>query len=144
MFRRRHTTVKLSVFCLGLTALMLMVPITSRPAAAQARSFPFDHELRFDADPVRGSKRVPGLQISSGGDVEIDLWCVSGTGRAVVADSSITIVPTGLRDNQCPPDRLLMDKQLLDQLTQVTSWRWEGQLLVLVGPQPLRYRPTSN
>ena len=141
---RRHTIVKLSVFCLGLTALMFMILGASTLAAAQARSFPFDHELRFDADPVRGSKRVPGLLISSNGEVEIDLWCVSGTGRATIADSSISIVPTGMRDNQCPPDRLLMDKQLLDQLTQVTSWRWEGQLLVLVGPQPLRYRPTSN
>lgn len=141
---RRHTPAKLSIFCLGLTALMFMAPVTSTPAAAQARSFPFDHELRFDADPVRGSRRVPGLLISSNGEVEIDLWCVSGTGRAVIADSNITIVPTGMRDNQCPPDRLLMDKQLLDQLMQVTSWRWEGQLLVLVGPQSLRYRPTSN
>lgn len=141
---RRHTYVTLSAFCLGLTALVSMVLGAATPALAQGRSFPYDHELRFDADPVRGSRRVPGLQVSSQGEVEIDLWCVSGTGRAVIADSSITIVPTGLSDNQCPPERLLMDKELLDKLTQVTSWRWEGQLLVLVGPQVLRYRPTSN
>jgi heat shock protein HslJ len=87
---------------------------------------------------------VPILQISSNGDAEIDLWCVSGTGKATIAESSITIVPTGMRDNQCPPERLMMDKELLDQLTQVTSWRWEGHMLVLVGPQTLRYRPASN
>ena len=61
-----------------------------------------------------------------------------------IAEGRIAIVPTGLRDNQCPPERLLMDKELLDHLAQVTGWRWEGQLLVLVGPKPLRYRPTSN
>lgn len=114
------------------------------PAQAQGRAFPFDHELHFDGNPMPGSKRVPGLQISAKGDVEIDLWCVSGTGRAVVADHSITIVPTAMRDNQCPPERLRMDKDLLDHLVQVTSWRWDGHVLVLVGPQTLRYRPASN
>ncbi len=116
----------------------------SAPAAAQGRSFPFDHEMHLDANPQRGSRRVPILQISPNGDAEIDLWCVSGSGRAVIADSSITITPTAMRDNQCPPERLMMDKDLLDKLTQVTSWRWEGQTLVLVGPQSLRYRPASN
>lgn len=146
MFKGRHLVVTLGLLrhawalVLGVAALGLL----NGAGMAAGPAFPFDKELRFDADPVRGSKRVPGLQVSAQGEVEIDLWCVSGTGRAVIADSSITIVPTGLSDNQCPPERLLMDKELLDKLTQVTSWRWEGQLLVLVGPQLLRYRPTSN
>jgi heat shock protein HslJ len=140
MSDRRHHSVTLAMLCLGALALIAL----SAPAAAQGRSFPFNHELHFDANPIRGSKRVPILQISSNGDAEIDLWCVSGTGKATIAESSITIVPTGMRDNQCPPERLMMDKELLDQLTQVTSWRWEGHMLVLVGPQTLRYRPASN
>jgi heat shock protein HslJ len=143
MSGRRHLNVTRGFTGLA-AALAILSSASAAPALAQGRSFPFDHELHFDANPQRGSKRVPGLQISANGNVEIDLWCVSGTGRAVIADSSITIVPTSIRDNQCPEDRLLMDKALLDQLTQVTSWRWEGQLLVLVGPQPLRYRPASN
>lgn len=144
MFVRRHSSV-ISPSRFGLMSLALSFALgLSAPALAQSRSFPYDHELRFDANPQRGSKRVPGLQVSARGDVEIDLWCVSGTGLATIADNSITIVPTALRDNQCPPERLSMDKELLDQLTQVTSWRWEGQMLVLVGPQTLRYRPASN
>lgn len=139
----RHLNVTRGITRLA-AALAILSGVSAAPALAQGRSFPFDHELRFDANPMRGSKRVPGLQVSARGDVEIDLWCVSGTGKAVIADSSITIVPTAIRDNQCSEDRLLMDKALLDQLTQVTSWRWEGQMLVLVGPQPLRYRPASN
>lgn len=129
--------------CAALLAVVVATAILS-DAAAQTRPFPFDHELRFDADPLRGSRRVPGLLIAKNGVAEIDLWCVRGTGQAVIADSSITIVPTALRDEQCPPDRLLKDKELLDQLTQVTRWRWEGHMLVLVGPQTLRYRPASN
>jgi hypothetical protein len=37
-----------------------------------------------------------------------------------------------------------MDEELLNNLTAVTNWRWDGQSLVLVGPKPLRFRPTSN
>jgi heat shock protein HslJ len=145
MSERRHHSVAPLVFCLGGAVLLgLTALIAALPSAAQGRSFPFDHEMHLDASPQRGSKRVPILQISPNGDAEIDLWCVSGTGKATIADNSITIVPTAMRDNQCPPDRLTMDKDLLDRLMQVTSWRWEGQMLVLVGPQPLRYRPASN
>jgi heat shock protein HslJ len=122
----------------------VVAALTQSAALAQTRPFPFDHELRFDADPLRGSKRVPGLLIDRSGAAEIDLWCVRGTGQAVIADNSITIVPTALRDERCPPDRLLKDKELLDQLTQVTRWRWEGHVLLLIGPQTLRYRPATN
>jgi heat shock protein HslJ len=128
----------------GIVLALGLLSVPAAPATAQGRAFPFDHEMHLDASPQRGSKRVPILQIAPNGDAEIDLWCVSGTGKATIADNSITIVPTGMRDNQCPPDRLTMDKDLLDKLMQVTSWRWEGQTLVLVGPQPLRYRPASN
>ena len=88
-------------------------PSSASPAPPSGKQFPFDRELRFDADPKRGYKRVPGLQFSADGKVEIDLWCVSGNGQAVVADQAITIVPVALRDNQCAPDRLKMDKELL-------------------------------
>lgn len=128
----------------SLAAAALLLAAEPRAAGASERGFPFDHELRFDADPVGNSKRVPGLIISQRGAAEIDLWCVSGKGHAVIIENSITIVPIFMQDNQCPPDRLLMDEQLLSKLTQVTSWRWDGHLLVLVGPQPLRFRPASN
>lgn len=145
MFERRHLSVAPGAFLRRVSVIFGIVFLGMAVGQAVAAGpFPFDKELRFDADPVRGSKRVPGLQISEKGAVEIDLWCVSGTGQAVIVDSSITIVPTAMRDNQCPPERLKMDEDLLVKLTQVTAWRWEGQLLVLVGPAPLRYRPTSN
>jgi heat shock protein HslJ len=114
------------------------------PAGAAGQGFPYDHELRFDANPLRGSKRVPGLQIASGGAIDIDLWCASGKGHAVILDDQITIVPLMMQDNQCPPERLQMDEAMLNDLTAVTKWRWDGQSLVLVGPKTLRFRVTSN
>jgi hypothetical protein len=134
---RRHGS---GLFVAILFALAGLSPATH----ASGQDFPYDKELRFDANPVRGSKRVPGLQISEKGAVEIDLWCVSGKAHAVIIERQITIVPISMQDNQCPADRLRMDEELLNKLTQVTAWRWEGQLLVLVGPQLLRFRPTSN
>jgi heat shock protein HslJ len=117
--------------------------IWCEPAAAQ-KAFPYGAELRLDAKPMKGSKRVPWLQFAENGTVDIDLWCASGRGRAVVADRTIAIVPTAMRDNQCPADRLEADKDFLSKLMQVTGWRWEGFLLVLEGPEPLRWRPASN
>jgi hypothetical protein len=127
------------VVILALSAAGLM-----QGAFASGPGFPFDHELRFDANPVRGSKKVPGLQITKTGAAEIDLWCASGKGHAVIIENQITIVPISMQDNKCPADRLRMDEDLLNNLTAVTTWRWDGQLLVLVGPRPLRYRPASN
>jgi hypothetical protein len=114
-----------------------------QPAAAQ-KAFPYGAELRLDANPMRGSKRLPWLQFSENGSVDIDLWCASGRGRAVVVERTITIVPTALRDNQCSAEQLEADKDFLSKLMQVTAWRWEGFLLVLEGPEALRWRPASN
>jgi hypothetical protein len=131
------------LFLILLVAGILMVKLVPRGMAAN-RDFPFERELRLDADPVRGSKRVPGLQFFSNGAVEIDLWCVSGQGQAAVAQDTLTIVPTSLQDNQCSPERKRMDEDLLNRLMQVTGWRWEGMVLMLIGPQTLRYRPLTN
>lgn len=133
-------------FRLGLLLLLagvILVKLVPTGMAAN-RDFPFDRELLMDADPVGGSKRVPGLQFLSNGAVEIDLWCVSGRGQAAVAGETVTIVPISLQDNQCSAERKRMDEDLLNKLMQVTAWRWEGNLLVLIGPQRLRYRLLTN
>ncbi len=127
-----------------LAGCIAVSPLAAAGPAAAQKAFPFGAELRLEARPLKGSKRLPWLQFSDDGTVEIDLWCVTGRGRAVVDGKSLSIVPTSMRDNQCPPDRLELDKDFLTQLTQVTGWRWEGVLLVLDGPQPLRWRPATN
>ncbi len=128
---------------LTLSALIVAGILAPVSAAAQ-KAFPFNAELRLEARPLKGSKRVPWLQFSEDGSVDIDLWCATGRGRAVVEGNTVSIVPTSLRDNQCPQDRLDLDKEFLMQLTQVNAWRWEGYILVLEGPQPLRWRPAAN
>ncbi|HWV54925.1 META domain-containing protein [Pseudorhodoplanes sp.] len=127
---------------LGASAVIAIAAICA-PAAAQ-KAFPYGAELRLDANPMKGSKRLPWLQFSENGTVDIDLWCASGRGRAAVVDRTITITPTALRDNQCSQAQLDADKEFLTKLMQVTAWRWEGFLLVLEGPEPLRWRPASN
>jgi hypothetical protein len=128
----------------ALTAcLVLASAILAVPAAAQ-KAFPYGAELRLETAPMKGSKRLPWLQFSENGSVDIDLWCASGAGRAAVVERSITITPTGLRDNQCSQAQLNADKDLLTKLMQVTAWRWDGFLLVLEGPETLRWRPASN
>jgi heat shock protein HslJ len=121
----------------------LAIVVLSAPAAAQ-KAFPYGAELRLEANPMKGSKRLPWLQFSENGAVDIDLWCATGRGRATVVDRTITIVPTALRDNQCSPEQLEADKDFLSKLMQVTTWRWEGFLLVLEGSETLRWRPASN
>ena len=122
------------------TAAIMLIPA---PIEAQ-RAFPYGADLRLEAPPMKGSKRVPWLQFSESGSVDIDLWCATGRGRAVVVDRTLTIVPTAMRDNQCSPEQLEADKEVLVRLAQVTGWRWEGFMLVLDGPQPMRWRPASN
>ncbi|HWV44272.1 META domain-containing protein [Pseudorhodoplanes sp.] len=131
-----------AVLALALLASAFGLSLTG-PAVAQ-KPFPYGAELRLDANPMKGSKRLPWLQFSENGSVEIDLWCASGQGNAVIVDRSITIVPTGLRNNQCSQQQLEADKDLLTKLMQVTAWRWDGFLLVLEGPDILRWRPASN
>jgi hypothetical protein len=113
-------------------------------AVAAEPSFPFDHELRLDTAPKRGSKRIPVLQFSANGNMEIDLWCVSGRGTAVFADATIAIVPVSMRDNQCSPEQLAQDESLLNELTEMTSWRRDGEVVTLTGARTLRFRMSTN
>ena len=122
----------------SLTALTL-----DRPLAA-AEGFPFDQELLLDAKPMRGSKRVPTLDIRANGEVLIDLWCNSVQGQLVVAADTITVMTGPRTDRSCPPERLRGDEEVLSALQQVTNWRREGDALVLIGPQSLRFYRATN
>jgi hypothetical protein len=113
-------------------------------AGALAQEFPFERELLLDAAPLRGSKRVPGLEVSASGEASIDLWCKSGRGQVVVAGDTITIIPGEMRASQCSPEQTRADEETLAALSQVTNWRREGDILVLVGPTPLRFRAGTN
>jgi heat shock protein HslJ len=125
-----------------LAGLILLAAVSSGIAAD--RSFPDDGTLLLETKPMKGSKRVPMLQIESKGAASIDLWCNSVPAQLVVADATITIIlgsPTG---KQCDPDRMQADEDLLAALQQVVSWRRQDDLLVLQGERSLRFHFSSN
>ena len=115
------------------------------PAGLAADSaFPFDSELMLDAKPMKGSKRVPILGIGPKGEAAIDLWCNSIEAQIVVVESTITIMTGRKTDRQCDPARMRGDDELLATLQQVTSWRREGDVLMLRGGKSLRFRQATN
>jgi len=113
---------------------------------AAERGFPLDQELLLDTKPMRGSKRVPILDIAANGAVLIDLWCNTVEGQIVLIDNTSRIaVLTGAKtDRPCTPERARGDEEVLSVLTQVTTWRREGDAIVLIGPQTLRFRKATH
>ena len=113
-------------------------------ADAAERGFPYNSELIMDAKPMRGSKRVPMLEIDENGAAAIDLWCASASAQAVIADHSISIAPGDVQNAQCEPDRQSRDAELLAALAQVTNWRSNGEVVEFLGVTPLRFRLMTN
>jgi hypothetical protein len=114
------------------------------PAAASEGAFPFGRELMLDAAPMRGSKRIPIIEIAENGAAAIQLWCASLRGTADVGAESITIVAGDLPSAQCPPDRQSRDENLLAALAQVKNWRRSGDVIELLGATTLRFRLMTN
>ena len=127
-------------FCFLAAALAL-----GGPGAARADGgFPFGTELMLDVVPLYGSKRIPVIQIDDNGSASIDLWCASVHAAATVGENSITIVPEPAGPAQCTPERQSGDETLLAQLSQVTTWRRDGDVIELIGPTTLRFRAMTN
>jgi hypothetical protein len=114
------------------------------PGRASESKFPFGTELMLDVEPLYGSKRIPMLEIDDDGTATVDLWCASVHASATVGESSITIVAEPAAEAQCTPERQTGDQDLLTALSQVTSWRRDGDVIELVGPTTLRFREMTN
>jgi heat shock protein HslJ len=123
---------------------LVALPLAALSAAALAADFPYDQELLMNASPMRGSKRVPSLEIGSKGETSIDLWCNTVKARLVVAGDTVTILIGDKTDNQCDPDRLSADEDLLAALQQVTGWRMQGDTLTLSGEKTLKFRLSTH
>jgi heat shock protein HslJ len=111
---------------------------------ALAQPFPFGSELVLDAEPMRGSKKLPVLDIGQNGAAEIELWCNSVKAQLVVAANTITIITGQMSSRQCPPNYARADDELLTALNQVTNWRLEEFALVFTGGKTLRFRMQTN
>jgi heat shock protein HslJ len=114
---------------------------------AHAQSFPFGRELVLDVSPMRGSKKVPVLDIGDRGTAEIDLWCSSVRAQLVIAANTITIITGEKASRSCAPDLVRADDDLIDALNQATNWRMENYSLVFTGGaggKTLRFRIQTN
>jgi heat shock protein HslJ len=114
------------------------------PGIAADQGFPFDRELLLDVEPLRGSKRVPSLEVEANGRAVIDVWCASGPAQVTVAGETITIVPGAMAARACPSEQMRRDDELLAALAQSANWRREADIIVFVGPQMLRFRLSTH
>lgn len=113
------------------------------PSLAQ-EGFPFDSDLTLEAVPMRGSKRIPSLQIGRNGNVIIELWCKGARGQFAVANDTVVFVPGPVDDRNCPADRAAADDALLAAIADAATWRRQGDVLVLAGSRQLRFRLNTN
>jgi heat shock protein HslJ len=129
-----------SLAWVGLCALLF----AGTPDFAIGAEFPFEHELLLDIEPTPESRRVPSLEVERNGNAELDLWCARVQTQVTVNGQTITIAPGAARAQPCSPDQMRSDQELLAALVQVTSWRREDDVLVLIGPETLRFRLSTH
>lgn len=118
--------------------------IAASIAAATADEFPFGAEMTLDAPPMRGSKRIPNLEIGDKGEVVLELWCKGGKGQFSVANDTVIFVPGQMEDRQCAPERAAADDDLLAALADASGWRRQGTSVQFMGPRVLRFRINTN
>jgi heat shock protein HslJ len=114
------------------------------PGLAAETEFPYEGELLLEAPPMKGSKRVPIITVDPGGEAAIDLWCASMQAQFVIAGDTLTILPGEKSGPACDPERMRADDDLASALQQVTGWRRLDDVLVLNGPQVLRFRLSTH
>jgi heat shock protein HslJ len=129
---------------MGWLAVVVFMTAGLAPAAADDRSFPYDSELLLDVKPMKGSKRVPMLEVGPKGEASIDLWCNTVKAQIVVANDTVTILTGPKTELQCAPDRMREDDALLAALQQVTNWRRDGDVLTLQGVRTMQFRFSTH
>ncbi|HET8974033.1 MAG TPA: hypothetical protein VFN63_12195 [Pseudolabrys sp.] len=45
---------------------------------------------------------------------------------------------------QCTPECIKADEEMLASIVQVMGWRREGDVILLVGPATMKFRPATN
>ncbi len=106
--------------------------------------FPFGTEMTLEALPQPGSKRIPNLEIGDHGEVILELWCKGGKGQFSVAGNTVIFVPGQFENRDCPPARAQADDDLLAALSDVSTWKRQGDALSFIGPRTLRFHLNSN
>ena len=100
--------------------------------------------MTLEAARMPGSKRIPSLEIGDDGEVVLELWCKGGQGQFSVAGNTIVFVPGTMENRNCPADRAQADDELLAALSDVATWRRQGDFVTLMGTRQLRFRINTN
>jgi heat shock protein HslJ len=127
-----------------LAVLLVAFLVAGGPVLAADHGFPDDGVLLLEAKPMKGSKRVPILQIESKSEASFDLWCNKVAAQLIVVNDTITILLGARTERQCEADRMQADEDLMAALQQVANWHRDGDLLVLQGERTLRFHLSSN
>jgi hypothetical protein len=101
-------------------------------------------EMTLDAARQPGSKRIPDLEIGDHGEVILELWCKGGKGQFSVAGNTVIFVPGQLENRDCPPARAQADDDLLAALSEVSTWKRQGDAVSFIGPRTLRFHLNTN
>jgi hypothetical protein len=129
----RNTAVALALFA---------VASGSTPARADD-GFPFGMEMTLDV-LAPGPKRRPNLEIGDSGEVILELWCMGGKGQFSVAGNTVIFVAGQMENRICPPERTQADNELIAALSEVATWKRQGDLVTLIGPKTLRFHLNTN
>ena len=65
----------------------------------------------------------------------------SGNGQVIVAAETVTIIVGTMTKQQCAPERMRADEDLLAALNEATTWRREGEVLRDLVPEFERAHP---
>jgi heat shock protein HslJ len=127
----------------GIASLLLAAALQIPPAKADD-GFPFEMQMQLDVNPMRGSKRIPNLDIGEAGEVVFELWCKGGKGQFSVAGNTVIFVAGAMENRSCPPDRAQADDDLIAALTDVATWKRQDDLVTFMGTKTLRFRINTN
>lgn len=125
-------------------ALCLGLSVAASSLLAQSSDFPFDDELRLDASPMPGDKRVPTMEVAENGTLVLDLWCNHVEGQVVIAGDTVTMITGQPTERSCTPERTAADADLIAALGGVTNWRRQGDNVLLTGLRTLRFSVPTN
>ncbi len=134
-----------SFFRSAVAALVLTAAaLTVVPARAADDGFPFELEMTLDVARQPGSKRLPTLEIGDRGEAILELWCKGGKGQFSIAGNTVVFVPGPLENRTCPPARAQADDELVAALSEVATWKRQGDLVTFTGAKTLRFRINTN
>jgi hypothetical protein len=133
---RRLTISSVAILTMGTIGLVF-------PAHADD-GFPFGFGMTLDVARQPGSKRLPSLDIGDSGETTVELWCKGGKGQFSVAGDTVIFVAGAMENRTCPEARAQADDELMATLSEVATWKRQGDTVTFVGARALRFRINTN